>query len=895
MRKIYLYLSLIGSFFALNACSSQYKLSDAQSSQSSVALSSYDSLPFQATPDKVWELIHTGIDISFDIPARTAEARTELRLHPYFYATDSVVLDAKGMKVLSVSDAGKNTLPYHYDGLQLHIQLPKVYTRLDTLGLTIHYIAMPYAAENVGGKAITEDRGLYFINANHFEPNQQMQIWTQGETEANSHWFPTFDHTNFRSSFTITMHVPDSFKTLSNGRLVASNPEAGNMRVDTWEQDKPIPPYLAMMAASNFAVVADRNTAAGKVVDYYVPQEYKAYARDIFKNTPEMIDFFSKKMKIDYPWSKYSQVIGYDYVSGAMENVSASLFGAFNLKDARQIADDNNDFIVAHELFHQWFGDYATCENWSQITLNESFADFSEKLWAEYKYGEDEAEIEFYNSKLRYLGQAPYSDLPLVRMRFEKPDDVFDRVSYSKGGMILNYLRRQTGDSAFFAVLHLYLSQNALKSTEAGQLRLAFEKVTGKDWHVFFNQWYYKGGHPVLDIHYKYDDAAKKMTVLVKQVQQAADYQTAVYALPLKAQIIRDNQMETIDWLVDSAEQTFVFPYKGNSRPIFVPDAGHWLPGEIQDHKDFNQWATQYFSANLRSTQDFSAAKTAGFQVLDQLDLMSRFDALSGIFWQKGKVADKQIDSVLKIAVQKDASGFIRKNALQLLVQMKLPASQDWKDFFYVIAQNDADNKVKASAIDWLGNSKDKQYSDFFEKATAASSYYVAASALTALNEVNHHRAETIARDLTQKNWYSANWLTAAGNVIAQNGNPEDYDFFSNILWHKYEGDRAMFIGSFTNYLQHITDEATYNKGLALIKKIADKEGEGSRFQIQMFSSVYELYTLLKVKESAQDHAKQKAAAALQVWEDYKQSVHNENTQKQIKVIETQYAKAFGV
>ncbi|HET8572259.1 MAG TPA: M1 family metallopeptidase [Edaphocola sp.] len=894
MRKFYLYLSLMGIFFALSSCRSQHSLSGQGPAQSAVVASSYDSLPYRPTPSKAWELIHTGINIAFDIPARIAQATTQIILHPHFYATDSVVLDAKSMKILSVSGAGKNSLPYRYDGLQLHINLPEAYTRSDTLTLNIHYIAMPYAAGGVGGKAITEDRGLYFINADHFEPYQPVQIWTQGETEANSHWFPTFDHTNFRSTFTITMHVPDSFRTLSNGRLMASKEEPGNMRADTWQQEVPIPPYLAMMAASNFAVVSDRNSKAGKAVDYYVPQEYKDYARDIFKYTPEMIDFFSKKLKMDYPWSKYSQVIGYDYVSGAMENVSASLFGAFNLKDSRQIADDNNDFIVAHELFHQWFGDYVTCENWSQITLNESFADFSEKLWAEYKYGEDEAEIEFYNSKLRYLGQAPYSDLPLVRFRFEHPDDVFDRVSYSKGGMILNYLRRQTGDSAFFAALHLYLSQNALQSTEADQLRLAFEKVTGKDWHVFFNQWYDKGGHPILDIRYKYDDDAKKMTVFVKQVQQEADYQTAVYYLPLKAQIIRDGQIETIDWLVDSSRQTFAFPYKGDYRPVFIPDAGHWLPGEIQDHKDFNQWARQYFSAGLRSTQDFSLAKQAGFEALDDMDLMSRFDALIGIFAQKGSVADDQIDSVLKTAIQKDPSGFIRGNALRLLVQMKIPVSQGWKNFFYALAQNDHDNKVRAAAIDWLGKNDNKQYADFFEKATEASSYYVAASALTALNQVNHHRAETIARDLISKNGYSAKWLTAAGNVIAGNGNPDDYSFYSNILWHKYEGDRALFMGSFAAYLRHVTDDSTFNRGLALMKKMADKEGEGSRFQIQMFSHVYHLYKQLSMKTAAQKNAGQKSAAAKRVWDDYKQSVQNENTRKQIRTIEMQYAKAFG-
>ncbi|MCY1554332.1 Aminopeptidase N [compost metagenome] len=145
-----------------------------------------------------------------------------------------------------------------------------------------------------------------------------------------------------------------------------------------------------MMAVGDFAVQKD--TWKGKEVAYYVPKAYGPYARNIFNHTPEMMQFFSDKLGVPYPWDKYSQVVGYNYVSGAMENVTASLFGSFNLKNDRELADAPNDFIVAHELFHQWFGDYVTCESWGQLTVNESFADYSEYLWTEYKYGPYRAE-----------------------------------------------------------------------------------------------------------------------------------------------------------------------------------------------------------------------------------------------------------------------------------------------------------------------------------------------------------------------------------------------------------------------------------------------------------------------------------------------------------------------
>jgi aminopeptidase N len=252
--------------------------------------------------------------------------------------------------------------------------------------------------------------------------------------------------------------------------------------------DQPHAPYLFFIGAGDFAVVKD--TWKGKEVSYYVDKEYAPVAKKIFGLTPEMMTYFSKITGVEYPWVKYGQMVAHDYVSGAMENTTATLHGDGAQQDARELVDGNNwEGTIAHELFHQWFGDYVTTESWSNLTLNESFANYSEYLWDEYKYGKDKADATHYSAMQGYLGSGSEKK-DLVRFYYGDKEDMFDAVSYNKGGRILHMLRNYVGDSAFFKSLNLYLTTNKYKSAEAHQLRLAFEEITGKDLNLFFNQWY---------------------------------------------------------------------------------------------------------------------------------------------------------------------------------------------------------------------------------------------------------------------------------------------------------------------------------------------------------------------------------------------------------------------
>ncbi|MEN9964344.1 MAG: hypothetical protein RL582_1439 [Bacteroidota bacterium] len=445
---------------------------------------------YRASETKINEVIHTKLDVKFDFENAWMIGKEWLTLRPFFYATDSVTLDAKGMDIKAVSlmnGTAKTKLTFNYDGFVLRIKLGKSFNRNEKYTLYFEYISKPNELKSEGSAAITDAKGLYFINPKGKDKNKPVQIWTQGETESNSAWMITIDKPNQKSTQELSMTVPDKMVTLSNGLLISQKKNTDGTRTDNWKMDLPHAPYLFFMGAGEFSVIKD--SYKGKEVSYYVEKKYQPYARGIFGNTPEMMEFFSKKLGVEYPWAKYAQIVGRDYVSGAMENTTATLHQESAYQNARELTDGNAwEETIAHELFHHWFGDLVTAESWSNLTVNESFANYSEYLWDEYKYGRDFADAHHFEDMQGYLFSGS-DKKDLVRFHYSNKEDMFDAVSYNKGGRILHMLRNIVGDEAFFKSLTVYLNTNKYKTGEAAQLRLAFEEVTGRDLNWFWNQW----------------------------------------------------------------------------------------------------------------------------------------------------------------------------------------------------------------------------------------------------------------------------------------------------------------------------------------------------------------------------------------------------------------------
>lgn len=753
--------------------------------------------PYQPSAPKVWEISNTRVALSFDWKEKTADAREWINMHPYFYSADSIVLDAKSMRIDSVqlvTKAGNKSLSYAYANDQLTIRFGRSYAAADTVVLYLKYKAMPYAKSTGGSMAITDDRGLYFINTDGSVPHKPSQIWTQGETESNSHWMITLDKPNTKFTSQIELTVPDSMTTLSNGALIKQVKGTNGMRTDIWKQDLRIQAYAVMFAIGKFSIVKDK--WKDKEVNYYVEPEFAPYARLMFNNTAEMMEYYSQLTGVQYPWNKYSQVVVRDYVSGAMENTTASLFGDFMNQTPREIADKNSEDVVSHELFHQWFGDYVTAESWTNVTVNESFANYGEQIWRRHKYGNNAADELAWSDLQNYIYASSFKDPQLVRFNYDSREELFDAISYNKGGAILHYLNTLIGDEAFSKAMKIYLTKNAFGSGEAHNWRLAVEEVTGQDWNWFFNQWYFHGGHPVLKVNYNYNDNDSKLTVIVTQNQPDSSMD---YNLLLKTAVIYGDQKTIIDWNINKRRDTFVYAYRNGVKPVIVPDCQHILPGELKENKKPAQWLEQYAHSD---------------------DYVSRRLAIGGAGKQ---MSDSNAQEVLNKGLN-DPSKTIRRYTLSQIESAQSDKyRRKWTPKVTEMAQSDKNNLVRSDAIDVLGNWKVTAAKSIIINAIYDSSYAVAGSALDALSKLDMDTAYILAKKMSLTH-PRASLLSEVWSVIGKSGKDEDAAYFETEAPYVQGSKKFALANSMSAYLKHVPSDASFARVLNIYTGIITLE-----------------------------------------------------------------------
>jgi aminopeptidase N len=782
---------------------------------------------YRETPPKINDLINTKLDVRFDYKKCYLYGKEWVTLKPHIYATDTLRLDAKGMDIhnISIVKNGKNfPLKYDYqDSLSLFIHLDKVYHSSESYTVYIDYTSKPNELKaHKGSRAITDAKGLYFINPDGKDKNKPIQIWTQGETQASSAWFPTIDQPEQKTTDEISMTVPAKYVTLSNGRLASRKNNGDGMRTDTWKMDLPHSPYLFMMAVGDFKIYHDN--WRGKPVDYYLEPKYAPYAKQIFGNTPEMIDFYSKLLGVDYPWNKYAQIVVRDYVSGAMENTSATLHGEQVQETARQMIDsyyntDAAQIDIAHELFHQWFGDYVTCESWSNITVNESFADFSEMLWAEHKYGKDMADAHSYDAMEKYLNLPGGKNSDLVRFHYIDKEDVFDAVTYEKGGRILNMLRNYLGDAAFFKGLNIYLKTNAFKNGEAQQLRLALEEASGLDLNWYFNQWYYGHGNPNLNITYKWDNASKTETVYLEQTQEGKPF-----ILPFAVDVYAGGKKTRYkEWMRDKAD---TLTFNASTKPDLVNvDGDKVLLTQKNDGKSLDEYVFQYFHAPLFLDR-FEAITAA---IANQSDKGAQKVMIAAL---KDKFYELQIKAIKGLDMNTDA---IRNAAVPVLASL---------------AQTDVNTLVRAAAITVLGDLKAPGNMNLFKQALKNQSYAVSGAALIAIGNLDANESIKRAKDLEKD---SGGQLTQAIiTVYADNGNDAEWPFMLQTF--QQANGRAKFglMAKFAGFTGRVDSPTDAQQGIAELEKLGESSKRFSHYIIQTLSSIKEDREKMNDNASAQ-------------------------------------------
>ena len=673
------------------------------------------------------DILFTELNVRFDWNECKLYGKASMQVKPHFYPTDMLYLNARGMEIktlevyeeASVTEKKKvgnkeveekvdvwNTFTastFKYENDSIKINLGRTFSSKETYYVEITYVAKPNELKKGGSDAITDDKGLYFINPKGENKYKMPQIWTQGETQSNSCWFPTIDSPNSKMLQEIYITVDDKYTTLSNGLLVDSKKDANGLRTDHWKLDLPSAPYLTMMAVGEFKKVVDEPWN-GKEISYYVEKQYAPYAKEIFGDTKEMIEFYSTRLGVPYAWPKYAQVVARDYVSGAMENTSATLHGDFMVyQTSRDMLDGKKgNSVIAHELFHQWFGDLVTCESWSNIPLNESFATYGEYLWEEYKNGRDAADYHLLQSRKGYMDSE--KEVNLIRFYYGDREDMFDRFSYNKGGQVLHMLRKALGDDAFFAGLKKYLETNKFKTVEIHNLRLAFEETTGQDLNWFFNQWFLDKGRPKLKITQTFNPSTHVIELSVEQNQDLK--KCPLYTLPLTVDVYNKGDVERHRITVTDVKQTFFLTV--SSAPQLVNfDAERQLLCDMDYSKTVSEYLFQYRNAPLYQ---------------DRLEALRKLE---------NNLSDSAVFNLFRTAAIHDKFFALRNYALNALEN----APQDKslvKSIYTAVYNTDKNTRTRTEALRLLNKKfwDDADVKALDEKALHEPSYAICGEAL---------------------------------------------------------------------------------------------------------------------------------------------------------------------
>lgn len=747
---------------------------------------------YKAAYPRIFDLSDTKLRVKPAFKEKKLYGLAEITLKPHFYDQNKLVLDAKWMQINSVQlKTAKGNLPlaYTYDTSRLSITLDKVYTRNDQLTVIVDYVSQPYSVDSA---QVELGRGVYFIDPDGRNPYKPAHMWTQGEEEESSIWFPTIDATNQKCSEEIYVTIDKNLTSLSNGLLLDSKDNGDGTRTDHWKQEKPHSPYLFFLAVGDYYKYTDK--WRDKEVSSYTFPKYKEALPYIFKDMPEMMEFYSKLFGIDYPWDKLSNIMAYDYTAGAMENTSAIIYYEKLLCDRQQLVDDNFSWIISHELAHQWFGDLVTPKSWANITLNESMADYCEYLWMEHKYGKDIADAYGINSRGKYLNTEKFKNEPIVNYYYSSPHDIFDAIRYEKGGRVLHMLRNLVGDEAFFAALHKYLADHAYKNAELSDLRKAFEEVTGIDLNWFFTQWYLSKGHPILDITHRYDEKNKTIELIVRQTQTSAE--GPVFRIPVKVDIYANGNKETK--LIDITDRVSTFYFASATAPQLVNfDADKVLLCEKSEDLSDAENIFKFYNAPLYE------------------DKREALEALS--YRQK----DNEAVQELFLKALQDKNWYLRQEAVDDIDPYHYADKAQVLLALQKIIHTDSSPQVREKAVNKIARiDKERSVAILEDVLDKDSSYITLAAALSNLNVYDKAKAYDYAEHFSATENPE---LMVAICRIFKDTTADNLEFFKKAIWLNTAKSFYPNFRAIGDYLKN-AGSITLQKGVSFLSDISKYE-----------------------------------------------------------------------
>ena len=644
-------------------------------------------------PPRTWpqgvhdfDLVHQKIAVQFDEAKRLVTGVVTTTVIPDV-ATDTVRLNAENITIDRASDARGRQIKFSSDTTHVTVHLARRVPAGDTVVFTLAYHTHP-------------ERGIYFVPRRHV-------IWSQGEATETRAWVPTYDYANDKTTWEFLVTADSGLKVLSNGTLASVTPvDGGKQNVWHWEQNEKASTYLYSVVVGPFTILHDE--WRGKPVDEYVYPDTVDAGWRAAGETPSMIELYSRLTDVPFPWDKYDQSWIPDFTYGGMENVSATTQTDLSLPGPGNDPREGSRGLVAHELAHQWFGDYETTANWANAWLNEGLTTYMESVQNENTRGWDAAQLEWWGQQQQAMQADVRQARPLVWGQYQGNDPIalfFSGHVYPKGAQLAHQLRRLLGDKMFWAGMHRFLVNNAHKATTTKDYADAFEETCHCNLGWFFDQWAYGIGYPQLDVTRRWDPAAKVLHVTVRQVQPTDStrplfrFRTTIRVITADS-VVRDSVMVL-------AAKTQTFAMRLPSAPLsFRFDEGGWLLGTVHTDQtpdelaymaehDLDTSARNWALYALAQSQDTAAIDARRFIVLDERMPQLRVEALRQMAHDSTPRAIGIVRSALR-----DPDASVRSEALVRLASLDSAAVADTALAMY---HQDISSNTRATALGVYG------------------------------------------------------------------------------------------------------------------------------------------------------------------------------------------------
>ncbi len=701
--------------------------------------------PPQYIPSHNYDQRNIKLDLRFDWEQEQAIGTATITLAPSVKDLHRVDFDAAYMTIASTALASGTPLKFEYDAPRerLSVLLDRTYQPEEELTVVISYHTnQPPPQKRAGG-------GLSFIKPRPDDPTRPRQIWSQGEAESNHLWFPSFDHPNDFASSELVATVEKPLSVVSNGKLLSVKENPDGTRTFDWKIDDPHATYLTSIIVGEFAPVTGEYAGIPIITNVY-PNEIEE-GKTTAARLPAMVQFFSEKTGVKYPYAKYAQTMVRDF-GGGMENITATTQTDNMIHDARYELDATSDGLQSHELAHQWFGDYVTARSWSDIWLNESFATYFQAMWDEHNLGRDDflySDVKA-NQEAYFQTWARGQRRPIVTKNYDNPNAVFDTYAYPRGGAVLHMLRTWLGEDNWWRSINHYLTKHAHQPVETSQFRIAIEETTGQPMDWFFDEWLYKMGHPVFRVTQDYDPTKKELTLKVVQEQRPDPEwqypQAGFFETPVDIEIGTASSTR-VDRVRIEAKDEQTFKFTVDSEPLLVNfDYGSTLIKELIFNKTTGQLQYQ-----LAHDQDALGRLWA----LQQLTPRMRSE--------KASAADR--DAVVKAiieALMKDKFWGVRMEAAAPLGGLKEATEA------LLAATKDTNARVRARAVTSLSAIKDPPLAETYQRLLNDQSYAVIKAAALALGQTKSSGAyDSLTRMIEAPSWRDTIRASALSGLAA--------------------------------------------------------------------------------------------------------------------------------